>query len=504
MPAKHRNKSNTSDKNPTSNQDDVAKKIPKASKESDSSGSGSGSWAKVLAALSYIALVAAAGFAAFYLQRVVEEVGQINSRTEESIQKNAELTKKMESVLQQVDSLSQTVDGFDTALSRMRTELESTGWAVRKGEAETRRVEEALQKLQNELLRDLSDGIQEVKEAREQDSASLERTVEERLTELTRSIGDSVAEFTEAQGETQGQLKDLKVRLDSMDDPSSLKRELLAITETVGELHTASQAAENTAESLRTQIDNVRAELQIRNQEVASTAQEIESVRELVQNTAGVLRQAVTEAESSVKALTDQTQTLQSGLDLAVGSIQSLEEGLRGAVSHAEKSGEEVEARLKAVEQSAETSGAAVSQQTARMESLLSKYDSHESVLATLGRDLESVRSAGEAEAVKLQAALKEAQQALRGRWWHCKQVESLGKKLNALEKDTSDTQALEHLKNSVSQAQKDMQQLRTTVNSLTAYSKKVEGNEKAISSLKSALEETKASVSKLSKPRKV
>lgn len=101
MTAKHRNK-NASDKNSTSVQDDVAKKITKASKGSDSPGTGSGNWAKVLAALSYVALVTAAGFAAFYLQKVVEEVGQISSRTEATIQKNAELTKKMESALLQV------------------------------------------------------------------------------------------------------------------------------------------------------------------------------------------------------------------------------------------------------------------------------------------------------------------------------------------------------------------------------------------------------------------
>ena len=101
MTAKNRNK-NASDKNSTPIQDDVAKKITKASKGSDSPGSGSGNWTKILAALSYIALVAAAGFAAFYLQKVVEEVGQISSRTEASIQKTAELTKKMESALLQV------------------------------------------------------------------------------------------------------------------------------------------------------------------------------------------------------------------------------------------------------------------------------------------------------------------------------------------------------------------------------------------------------------------
>ncbi|KAG5845966.1 hypothetical protein ANANG_G00144760 [Anguilla anguilla] len=507
MTAKHRNK-NASDKNSTSIQDDVAKKITKASKSTDSTASGSGTWTKALAALSYIALVAAAGFAAFYLQKVVEEVGQISSRTEATIQKNAELTKKMESALQQVDSLKQTVDGFDSTLGRMQTELDSAGWALRKGEADTRRVEEALQKLQNELLQDLSEGIRELKEARDRDSSSLERTVEERLTELTRSIGDSVAEFAGAQSETQTQLRDLKARLDGVESPASLKRELLAVVETVGELQAAGQASEQTAEALRKQIAAVGAELQTRNEEVASTMQEIDSVRELVQSTAGVLRESVSAAEVSVKLLNDQAQSLQSGQDMAAGSIQGLEEGLRGVVAQAEKTGEEVEARLKALEQSTDASAAATAAQTERAEAILAKHDAHESALTTLARDQ---ALAGQVEA--LQGDLGELQSkvaALGGRQTELssrgsglgQQLEGLGKRLKALEEETAKGPALDTLKASVSQAQKDVQQLRNTMDSLTAYSKKVEGHEVAITSLKSSLEETKASVSTLSKQK--
>ena len=50
----------------------------------------------------YIALIGAAGFAAFYLQQVVEEIRQTNARHEESARQNAELSSKMESAVQQV------------------------------------------------------------------------------------------------------------------------------------------------------------------------------------------------------------------------------------------------------------------------------------------------------------------------------------------------------------------------------------------------------------------
>ena len=97
MTAKQKNKNSIIDKNSHSNQDDVARK-----EDQGSEARGSGSWAKVLAVLCYIVLVAAAGSVALYFQRVMDEMGQISRRTEASVHKNAELALRMDSVLQQV------------------------------------------------------------------------------------------------------------------------------------------------------------------------------------------------------------------------------------------------------------------------------------------------------------------------------------------------------------------------------------------------------------------
>lgn len=111
MPPKNRNKnSNSNEKNSATPQDDVAKKSPKVSKlesapvpgPSCSSGSGSGGLAKLISGLCYLALVAGAGFASFYVQQALTEVKQTNQRHQESIQKNAEVVQKVEQTLQQV------------------------------------------------------------------------------------------------------------------------------------------------------------------------------------------------------------------------------------------------------------------------------------------------------------------------------------------------------------------------------------------------------------------
>lgn len=492
MTAKNR-KQNSSEKTSPSNQDDVAKKSPKASNGvagvSAPPGSGSGSSVKLIAALCYIILVAAAGFAAFYLQQVLEEVQDISTKNKESLKKNAELALKVENVVQQVDFLRSSVDGLESALGATRGELEVASRAVRKGDAETRRVEEALQRLQNELLRDLSDGVKEVKEARERDFSSLEKTVEERLAELSQSIAASVAEFTEAQGEAQGQLADLKARLGSMEDPALVKQELSAIVDAVAELSGAKQALEGTTASLREQIDSVRAELQTRNQEVASLSQEVEAVRVLVQETAGSLRQSVAGAESGVQTLTDLAQNLQGGLDQASDALLSLEKELQAEVSRAEKKSEDLDGRLKTAEDSGESLVETVSDLTSKVEALLAKQDSHQSVLATLEQSLEK---AFQREVEALRNSLGDLQSSM---------ADLRGSQSELASKDSSLVQQIEGLKERLAaQPPEQLEKLRSTVDGLVEKASKLEKHEQAISALQGALRQTITSLESLSK----
>ncbi|KAJ8387038.1 hypothetical protein AAFF_G00162150, partial [Aldrovandia affinis] len=226
MTVKQRNKNGTNDKNVDINGDDVAKR---AGDGGENVGSGSGSWVRVLAALCYVTLVVTAGLAAFYLQRVLEEMGQLGHSTDGSIQRNAELARRMESVLHQVDSLRQTVDGFEPAVSSMQAELGGVGRALKSGEAESRRAESSLGELQTALLQELSRGMRAMEEARERDSDALERAVERRLGELAQALGESVARLTGAQGAARAQIGGLEARLDGMTDAAApLRQDLLA------------------------------------------------------------------------------------------------------------------------------------------------------------------------------------------------------------------------------------------------------------------------------------
>ncbi|KPP63109.1 hypothetical protein Z043_118659, partial [Scleropages formosus] len=489
--------------------------------------SGGGGSAGFLGSLvAYLFLAASVGFAAFLLQRVREEVAQLSSKSDISFLRSSELDAKMNALRQQVDAMKETASGYDSTFSNMRAELDSVGQVQRRGEAETRRVEEALQRLQKEILKDLSDGIQEVKQTRQRDFSSLERSIDERLAELSGSIGESVAGVAEVQAETHSQLQDLRARLEGLADPVALRQELQGVVASVAELQTSTAAVGKTTDSLTEQISAVGAELQTRNKEVASQSEEIGSVRAMVQSTAGTLRQSLSAVEVTVQALSDQTQNLQMGIDGAAGGLQSLERELRGALEQSERSTEDLQARMRIVEESTDAVAASLTEQAAKLESSLSKYESHENRLAALARDADSTFVAAQKEVRQLQANLQEVnhtQQSLGNLLGvHKTDLAELQSTVTALDSKqtelvsrlSSQTQQIEDweqrvgllgdemrgsqlsdLKASVSQLESDLKQLRTAVDSLVVHSVKVERHQEAITSLQRDLEETRAAL---------
>lgn len=355
-----------------------------------------------------------------------------------------------------MESLASVVDGLESSLKITRVELEGSISRMKRGEVETRRVEEALQRLQNDLLRDLSEGISEVKQARERDFSSLEKTVEERLAEASQSIRASVVEFTEAQGETQSQLADLKARLGDMEDPALIKQELTAIVDVVAEIKTAKEASDASADSLREQIGAVRAELQTRNQEVASLSQEVQTVRSVVQETVGSLRQSLSEAEASVQGLRDRSDTLESSVEQAVEAARNVERNANEAAAQVRKQSDDLEVRVKASEENGDSLSASVSDISSRVE--------------------------GEMEALK---------SSLAGLQGFDQQVRDLEKRLSTLEGSSSGSVKPEQL-----------QSLKSMVDGLEKKAAKLEGHDQAIAALQKALQQTTRTLADISKAK--
>ncbi|XP_026002952.1 cytoskeleton-associated protein 4 [Astatotilapia calliptera] len=497
-------KPKNSDKSAASSQEDAPKKTQKSSHNGASAPGPQGSprpgscLSLLVTTVFYVALIGAAGFAAFHVQQALDEIRQTSAKHEESARQSAELSGKVESVVQQVESLRGVVDGLESSLGITRVEMEGAISRMKRAEVETRRVEEALQRLQNDLLRDLSEGINDVKEAREKDFSSLEKTIEERLAEASQSIKASVAEFTEAQSEAQSQLADLKARLGDIEDPALIKQELSAIVDAVAEIKTAKDAADSSGDSLRQQISAVREELQTRNREVASVSQEIETLRKVMQDTTANLRESLSSTEASLQALKDKAVMLESGMEQFADAVRNVDEQVNEAATQALLRTDDLAARVKASEENVVSMSASVSDINSKVQSLFDKHDAHESSLAAQGKAVEDIKTNLEQELEAVKSSLEDLQSsiaALEGDKTELpsadsslgEQVEDLERRLAALE-DNSSRMKPEQLEN-----------LRDMVAGLEGKAAKLEGHDQAIAALQEALQKTTESLAGLS-----
>lgn len=389
------------------------------------------------------------------------------------------------------------VDGLESSLGITRVELEGAVNRMKKNEQETRKVEEALHKLQNDLLRELSEGISEVKEARGNDFASLEKTVEERLAEVSQSIRTSLQEFTEAQGEAQSQLAILKTQLGGMEDPALLKQELSAIVDTVAEIEKAKEASDTSVDTLREQIGTVRAELQTRNQEVASLSQEVETVRSVVQMSVGTLKQSVSTAEASLQALKDQSRALEGSVEQTSEALSHVENLSNEAATQARRRADDLEARVRASEEGADSLTASVFDLTTKLESLLSKSDTTESALAGQERTMEQVKTGLEQQMDLIKGSVGELQASLATLGDSQNELTSRDSAMDVLVKDLGERLTVLEARGSVQPEQ--LQGLRSMANSLEAKVAKLEGHDEAIATLQEALQKTTETLATIS-----
>uniref|UniRef100_A0A671PAC1 Cytoskeleton associated protein 4 n=1 Tax=Sinocyclocheilus anshuiensis TaxID=1608454 RepID=A0A671PAC1_9TELE len=270
----------------------------------------------------------------------------------------------------QIRSMQVSLEALESAVLSVRTDLERTGRAAQKGEDNTRRLEDSLQNLQSKIAQELTQAIREVKEVREKHASSLE----ERLSQLSRSTAESSVQ----QSRFQSELQELRARLEQQDTPALLRQELESLSSAVATLHTASEVSEGNTAVLREQIAAVSAEQQTRNREVASVSEDVEAVRTLLQSAAGSLRDEVSAARADAQGASDQIQSLSDRLEHTSTALQSLETHSRDQLLQLEKHREDVEVRLKSVEESQEGMESSLTEQTNRLNALAAKHESQQ------------------------------------------------------------------------------------------------------------------------------
>ncbi|XP_053262322.1 cytoskeleton-associated protein 4 [Podarcis raffonei] len=489
------------------------------------------SLAKAFNFLLSLALIAAAAFSGYFVHHLSEEVNRISVRQEGFGSQREELARALEGAVQKVQSLQSAFGGFELTLKNAQQKQEVTEKAVRQGEGEIARIGEVLQKLQNEILKDLSDGIHVVKDARERDFTSLENTVEDRLTELTRSINDNIAEFTDVQKRSQEEINEVKMKVASLGEAEVYKHELQALKGIVDEMQTSMKAKEKTIESLKSMIDLMESDVLSEVKELVNLKQEHEKFKEVADAehiSLQALQDKVLKAEEAIGHLPGELERLREDL-VHIKTSANAQEGdalSRDIVATLQMNSEGFESRFRSIEEDLEALRSPSAQDTEEMESLLSKYDSKlaalEEELGSIRGNLEkevrsvtdTVRSLSESQ-LSMYSDVEELRRSVSDFPNNADALDNIQKQVRALldkEKPQMDAGQsrdnlgelssvigyVDELRSSLGQAESDLKMLRTAVDSLVAYSVKIETNENDVQSLKSSFEDVKKDLDRL------
>ncbi|KAG8514069.1 Cytoskeleton-associated protein 4 [Galemys pyrenaicus] len=496
-----------------------------------SSASGSRRLGRALNFLFYLALVAAAAFSGWCVHHVLEEVQQVRRSHQDFSRQREELGQGLQGVEQKVQSLQATFGAFESILRSSQHKQDLTEKAVKQGESEINRISEVLQKLQNEILKDLSDGIHVVKDARERDFTSLENTVEERLTELTKSINDNIAIFTEVQKRSQKEINEVKVKVAALEESEGYKQDVSALKEAVKEIETSVKSKDEDIAALRSTLQSMESDVYTEVKELVSLKQEQQKFKEAADSehlTLQALTEKVLQCEDSSGRLPAAMQRLEEELlQLRAEAQQSGKDSFQSsdALEMLQKENQGLDSRLQHVEDGVRAVHSASAQQTESLESLLAKSEEQERRLAALQQRLEGLGAASEADKGGLASTVRslgEAQLSLYSDVEELKRsVGELPSTVDALQKVQEQVHtllgqdrapvahlppqdfldrlsSLDNLKSSVSQVESDLKMLRTAVDSLVAYSVKIEANENNLESAKGLLDDLRSDLDRL------
>ncbi|XP_061061784.1 cytoskeleton-associated protein 4 [Eubalaena glacialis] len=487
---------------------------------------------RVLNFLFYLALVAVAAFSGWCVHHVLEEVQQVRRSHQDFSRQREELGQGLQGVEQKVQSLQATFGTFESFVRSSQHKQDLTEKAVKQGESEINRISEVLQKLQNEILKDLSDGIHVVKDARERDFTSLENTVEERLTELTKSINDNIAIFTEVQKRSQKEINDVKAKVASLEDSEGYKQDLKVLKEAVKEIQTSVKSKEKDIEALRSTVQTMESDVYTEVKELVSLKQEQQRLKEAADSehhTLQALMEKVLRAEEAAARLPDEIRGLEEELgQLKAAALRPEEDGVfrpSEAFETLQKESQALHSRLQSVEDGVQAARAAWEHHRETLEALRAQSEEQAQHLADLQERVAGLGAAPDAD-VDADAGglagrvrgLGEAQLSLVGDVDELKRrVAELPGAVEALQKVQEQVRtllsrdaaappqdlldrlsSLDNLRASVGQVESDLKMLRTAVDSLVAYSVKIETNENNLESARSLLEDLRNDLDRL------
>ncbi|XP_068129215.1 cytoskeleton-associated protein 4 [Hyperolius riggenbachi] len=535
--ARHRNKTNAPESHAQPAANDVAKKSHSkgSSKGAPPAPGGSGGTVvKLLSLLFYGVMVAGLLCTGGFLYVLHQEMTLIGSRLQHLSQQKGELAQTVHTLSKQVDILEKTVGRVEFISKDIQEKQQSHDMSIKNSEKELDVVGVILKKLQ----KDLSNVIEDVKDQGERDLVLFEKTMKEKFTELNNSINDDIVELTEVQKLSQEEISNVKAKMSSLGDVNSVTAELKTLKELFSELKTSHNAKEKSVEWLMNNAINAESVTANSNEIVALRSQHDLLKRDVEEHLATVkeLKDKVEAKEQS--AGQESLESVQKDFEQLSTSVKEIENNYVSAnndlLKEIESNRDSVELRLAPLEGSFE----ALNSQTSSFESLKASFEEYSRRLNAVEETFAGLKhltsgSSKSPEETETVARLKEAQETLS------QKVEALTSTMGNLPNTTPDLEKLQvevssvleshkqqiedlkyeydqwksnlgssgssdqesnvgGLKASIGKLESDLTRMREAVDSLVAYSVKIEIHDKELETVKESLEDLKENTDKL------
>lgn len=482
--------------------------------------------------LFYVAIIAVAACTAWLVYHLLEEVSLMSSKLSHLSHQKGELAETVNTLQKQVDILEKTVGRVEFISKDIQEKQQRHDTSIKNCEKELDVVGVILKKLQ----KDLSNVIQDVKDQGDRDLDLFDKTMREKFTELNNSINEDLSELTEVQKANQEDLNSVKAKISSLGESSAITEDVKALKDLASQLKSSFKAKEESIDWLMNNALNVES--------VTANSNEIE----VLKNEQKILKKDVEEQKVAIenmveKILTNQDSSQKGELERVLkefeqisSSVKELEGNYISAnndlLKEFETNRDGIELRLKPLESKVETlNGEASSLGSLKtsLEEYSRRLNAAEEAITGM-KHLSFSDGQGSPEVSRTLLTLKEAQQALSQEVdelrssiavqpnaasdfanlqvevtsileGHKQQIEELkddyeqlkSKVGSSKQEPTTDT-----LSSSIKKLESDSKMMREAVDSLVAYSVKIETHDNDLKSVHESIEDLKESNDKL------
>ncbi|XP_073423939.1 cytoskeleton-associated protein 4 [Dendrobates tinctorius] len=545
--ARHRNKSNSQENNSQAAAaagNDVAKKTPKqtpkANKGSSTSSSPSppsspssrkpGIFSKLLTALFYVVVLAMAAGTGWLVYHLLEEVALISGKLSHLSHQKGELAETVNTLQKQVDLLEKTVGRVEFISKDIQEKQQRHDTSIKNFEKELDVVGVVLKKLQ----KDLSNVVLDVKDQGERDLDLFDKTLREKFTELNNSINEDLSDLTEVQKSSQEEINNVKAKIASLGDLNAINEDVKALKDLASQLTSSFKSKEESIDWLMKNSLNVDS--------VTSNSHEIEILKNEQENLRrNVEEQMVVVKNMMEKTMSSEDSSLKEELAKALKEFEQISSSVKEIESNYISANNDL---LKEIETNRDGVELRLKPLEGAMKELNSESSSRETLQTNfkeLSRRLNAVEEGitglkpisdeqGSPEGSETLSTLKKAQQALfqdvdklkssiailpnvasdfeklqedmkNAFEEHKQQIDGLKTEYEQRKGNLGSPEAepgIENLSSSIKKLESDLKMMREAVDSLVAYSVKIETNEEDLRSVKESVEDLKQNADKL------